>query len=108
MNDVGYSVIRQHAQLVECVSNERHIQHHTLDILSARVHPAEALLTKRLDPGLQTSRDVAGDVDSDAKHQPEVNHARLMVTLQLLLQRLEGINTHFFLLASWPKPDLLI
>ena len=84
MNNVGYGVVRQHVPLVECVGNGRHIQHHPLDILSAQVHPAEALLAERLDPGLQTSRDVVGGVDNDVKYQPEVNHARLLVTLQLL------------------------
>ena len=55
-----------------------------LSTLSAQVHSTEALLTKRLDPGLQTDRDIIGDVDNDVKHQPQVDHARLLMVLQPL------------------------
>ena len=67
-----------------CVCNERHVQHHPLDILSARVHLDEALLIERLDPGLQNDHNTVGDIDNDVDHQQQAEHAPLLMALQLL------------------------
>ena len=54
------------------------------NLLSVRLHLAEALLTKLLDPVIWAGHSVVGDVDNDTKHQPQVDYVCLLAVLQLI------------------------
>ena len=53
--------------------------------------PAEAFLTKHLDPGRQAGYDADWDVDNHVQHQLQVGHAHLLMALQILPH---GLNLH--------------